>query len=546
MTQGLGFQLNIERTLKVAFDAIEELVIAQNLLAAAVQEIRFSRGGPIAAGPFGSGGGGIPSPNNQLLNYTRLGNIATIIGTEPQLRFEETDQTDPVGRFRIRVAGDLMRFESSDAANWGGAKTGFLNFWGTRSLSEPSYLTSTILFLNPTAGTASSGNNLVIWGITAKATGSTETAALKATTAEISLVATNTQDWTGSGATDISSLPFRVYQASLVSQTGAAGTITAAALYTTSGVIRDGTYTVIDGMLLTNIATSGGGSIGTQAGIRVKAITSGTIRYGIIIEDQGSNAAIHVAGGGVNFVQADGASAVQIGTAINVGGWLTSAGAGQLGLSGGAQFNNTAWVARAVSASIIDVSTGIIDFFTNTGLTPGNTFTPIRRIRIDGNTLMGPSGGNWAIHPNLATSDATERTLTIQVLDATANAFLDMITFTPAAAAPTMDFKDRPISNVNIKGVKFGQVTKTGDYTLTADDVTVFADSSGGAITITLPAVSGLAGTFYHIKKVDTSGNSVTLDANGSETIDKQLTQVITASYTSITVQTDGTEWWII
>lgn len=88
-------------------------------------------------------------------------------------------------------------------------------------------------------------------------------------------------------------------------------------------------------------------------------------------------------------------------------------------------------------------------------------------------------------------------------------------------------------------------VTKTGDYTLTTSDDVVLVDASGGNRTITLPAVSGIAGTVYEVKKIDSSGNTVTLDGNGSETIDGQTTQVITAQYTSITVITDGSAWYI-
>ena len=43
------------------YDIIDELVITNNRLMEAVQEVRFATGGPAAVGPFGSGGGGVPS-----------------------------------------------------------------------------------------------------------------------------------------------------------------------------------------------------------------------------------------------------------------------------------------------------------------------------------------------------------------------------------------------------------------------------------------------------------------------------------------------------
>ena len=69
---------------------------------------------------------------------------------------------------------------------------------------------------------------------------------------------------------------------------------------------------------------------------------------------------------------------------------------------------------------------------------------------------------------------------------------------------------------------------------------------AGGNITITLPAVSGCSGRIYHIKKIDSSAYTVTIDANSSETIDGALTQTLTTQYESITIQNNGSAWYII
>ena len=50
----------------------------------------------------------------------------------------------------------------------------------------------------------------------------------------------------------------------------------------------------------------------------------------------------------------------------------------------------------------------------------------------------------------------------------------------------------------------------------------------------------------YHIKKIDISANAITVDGNGSETIDDGATAIITTQYECITVVSDGTEWWIV
>ena len=87
--------------------------------------------------------------------------------------------------------------------------------------------------------------------------------------------------------------------------------------------------------------------------------------------------------------------------------------------------------------------------------------------------------------------------------------------------------------------------TKTADYTLTASDDLVKGDASGGAITLTLPTAVGNSGKEFFIKKIDSTGNSVTVAGDGSETIDGSATQVITAQWTTLTIISDGANWLI-
>lgn len=84
------------------------------------------------------------------------------------------------------------------------------------------------------------------------------------------------------------------------------------------------------------------------------------------------------------------------------------------------------------------------------------------------------------------------------------------------------------------------------DQTLTAGQYTVRMDASGANRTVTLPAASGCAGRIYVIKKIDSSANTVTIDANSTETIDGALTQVLTTQYQSYTIQSNGTNWDIL
>ena len=104
-----------------------------------------------------------------------------------------------------------------------------------------------------------------------------------------------------------------------------------------------------------------------------------------------------------------------------------------------------------------------------------------------------------------------------------------------------------PASTLDVKGsIGVKTVSKTADYTATASDYIILVDSSGGAVTITLPAASGVPGRAYEIKKTDSSGNGVIIDANASETIDGALTVTTTTQYQSFSIVCDGSNWLII
>ena len=87
-------------------------------------------------------------------------------------------------------------------------------------------------------------------------------------------------------------------------------------------------------------------------------------------------------------------------------------------------------------------------------------------------------------------------------------------------------------------------VTGTSD-TLGDLDHTHLCDCTSNAITINLPAASQ-AGRRYEIKKIDATSNAVTIDGNGSETIDGATTITITSQYESVTIVSDGQDWFIV
>jgi len=87
--------------------------------------------------------------------------------------------------------------------------------------------------------------------------------------------------------------------------------------------------------------------------------------------------------------------------------------------------------------------------------------------------------------------------------------------------------------------------TVTGDTTA-ASQSTLLCDATGGAIVVTLPLASGVSGKILTVKKIDASGNTVTLTPGGGELIDGAATKVISTQYDFYQIQTDGNNWYII
>ncbi len=89
--------------------------------------------------------------------------------------------------------------------------------------------------------------------------------------------------------------------------------------------------------------------------------------------------------------------------------------------------------------------------------------------------------------------------------------------------------------------------SKTASYTLTASDSVVLVDATTAAVTITLPVASTVSGQIYHVKRTDSTTNTVQISRSGSNTIDGQNNSIVLAlQYTTISLVSDGANWFII
>ena len=137
------------------------------------------------------------------------------------------------------------------------------------------------------------------------------------------------------------------------------------------------------------------------------------------------------------------------------------------------------------------------------------------------NTVTLNAANGWNYIPNIANT-----TLNVAVIRSGS-----------AINAPTGIFFDW--------GRKEANASKTADYTAGQGDHVVFCDPTSGSMTITLPAAT--AGRVMRIKNTTTGlANTVTVATPASETIDGQASSVLSASYGTIELVANGTNWFIL
>jgi len=89
--------------------------------------------------------------------------------------------------------------------------------------------------------------------------------------------------------------------------------------------------------------------------------------------------------------------------------------------------------------------------------------------------------------------------------------------------------------------------TKTGTGTLTIAECGFIKLTAGAPYTLYLPTVIGNGGRYYLFLKSDANTNLITLDANGTETIDGQLTYTgLNYQYACVIFRSNGAEWSVV
>ncbi|HEX4662475.1 MAG TPA: hypothetical protein VH144_02580 [Candidatus Saccharimonadales bacterium] len=90
----------------------------------------------------------------------------------------------------------------------------------------------------------------------------------------------------------------------------------------------------------------------------------------------------------------------------------------------------------------------------------------------------------------------------------------------------------------------FSTATKVSNYTISGSDTVIFANATSGNVTITLPSAASNGGYRFYVKRIDSSAN--TCSVASSDNIDGQASVSLSLQYTSITIVSDGSTWYII
>jgi hypothetical protein len=89
-------------------------------------------------------------------------------------------------------------------------------------------------------------------------------------------------------------------------------------------------------------------------------------------------------------------------------------------------------------------------------------------------------------------------------------------------------------------------ISSTAINLTAASTPTVLCNALSNPITVNLPSAPTCEGVMYTIKKLDISANTVTILPSGSDKIDGASTYVISQQFLTVSIQSDGSAWFIL
>lgn len=101
-------------------------------------------------------------------------------------------------------------------------------------------------------------------------------------------------------------------------------------------------------------------------------------------------------------------------------------------------------------------------------------------------------------------------------------------------------------SYILVSNVSHPIKTVTDNYTIDLGDYTILCNASTKNLNIKLPTAASSNTQIFNIKKIDTSGYNVHVTTAGGNYIDFDVTQSIAHKGTNMSIQSDGTQYWIL
>jgi hypothetical protein len=86
--------------------------------------------------------------------------------------------------------------------------------------------------------------------------------------------------------------------------------------------------------------------------------------------------------------------------------------------------------------------------------------------------------------------------------------------------------------------------TVTSKYSMGASDFGILANATSGAFAVTLPPANSAGGMLVFVKKIDSTGNAVTVDASGTNKIEGKKSDALKDQYESLALISDGSANW--
>ena len=168
-------------------------------------------------------------------------------------------------------------------------------------------------------------------------------------------------------------------------------------------------------------------------------------------------------------------------------------------------------------------------------LAKGSGSVTIRANSNPGTLSLNNTANTYAVHIKApATADLTaDYTLTLPEDDGAANQVLK------TNGSGVLSWVDQSSGGYTVQAKSAGFTAAVSYYYV--------IDSSGGAVTVTLPNASGNSGKQIGFKARHGASNAVTLDRSAGGNIDGATSNlIISANMASVEIISDGTDWWIL